>query len=199
MPTRAVAARFCRVPTGLIGRLNPMPEARTSPSDLAFRVGLGWDLHRLEPLSPVGSGRPLVIGGVRFEHDRGPAGHSDGDVLLHALTDALLGAIGGPDIGEVFSDSDPRWAGADSTVFVAEALRRVHAAGWRVVNTDAVVILERPRLAPSKQAVRDNLAGLLGIPIERVNIKGKTHERIGPIGEGKAVEAQVVVLLARAS
>ncbi|HRQ72651.1 MAG TPA: 2-C-methyl-D-erythritol 2,4-cyclodiphosphate synthase [Phycisphaerales bacterium] len=176
-----------------------MPEARHNPHDPGFRVGLGWDIHRLEPLRPSGKGRPLLIGGIHFDHDLGPAGHSDGDALLHALTDALLGAIGGPDIGELFPDTDPRWAGADSAAFVAEALRRVRDAGWQVVNVDAVVVLERPKLAPSKQAVRNNLARLLGLQIDRVNVKGKTHERIGPVGEGHAVEAHVVVLLSRAA
>ncbi len=199
MPTRAGAARFWRVPSELIGRLIPMPEARHNPHDPGFRVGLGWDIHRLEPLPPAGTGRPLVVGGIHFDHDLGPAGHSDGDALLHALTDALLGAIGGPDIGELFPDTDPRWAGADSAAFVAEALRRARDAGWQVVNVDAVVVLERPKLAPSKQAVRNNLARLLGLPIDRVNVKGKTHERIGPVGEGRAVEAHVVVLLSRAA
>ncbi|MCW5775943.1 MAG: 2-C-methyl-D-erythritol 2,4-cyclodiphosphate synthase [Phycisphaeraceae bacterium] len=175
-----------------------MPEARHKVPDPGIRIGLGWDLHRLEPLRPAGAGRPLVIAGIPLEHDLGPAGHSDGDVLLHALTDALLGAIGAPDIGEVFPDTDPRWAGAASAAFVAEAVRRVRDAGWHVVNVDAVVVLERPKLAPAKQAVRDNVARLLGLPIDRVNVKGKTHERVGPVGEGRAIEAQVVVLLARA-
>ncbi|MCL4743121.1 MAG: 2-C-methyl-D-erythritol 2,4-cyclodiphosphate synthase [Phycisphaerales bacterium] len=175
-----------------------MPEARAYAQNPPLRVGLGWDLHRLEPRRPTGEGRPLVIGGVPFDHDLGPAGHSDGDALLHALTDALLGAIGGPDIGEVFPDADPRWAGADSAVFVADAQRRVRDAGWHVVNADAVVILERPKLSPYKQAIRANLARLLDLPIDRVNVKGKTHERIGPLGEGRAVEAQAVVLIERA-
>lgn len=175
-----------------------MPEARAYARNPPLRVGLGWDLHRLEPLQPTGQGRPLVIGGVPLDHDLGPAGHSDGDALLHALTDALLGAIGGPDIGEVFPDTDPRWEGADSADFVADALGRVHDAGWRVVNTDAVVVLERPKLAPHKRAIRENMARLLDLPTDRVNVKGKTHERIGPLGEGRAVEAQVVVLIARA-
>jgi len=175
-----------------------MPEARQQALHPDSRVGLGWDLHRLEALPPTGSAGPLVIGGIHVPHDLGVAGHSDGDVLLHALTDALLGAIGGPDIGEVFPDTDPRWAGADSAAFVAEALRRVHDAGWRVVNADAVVVLERPKLAPHKRAIRENMARLLDLPTDRVNVKGKTHERIGPLGEGRAVEAQVVVLIARA-
>lgn len=165
----------------------------------SVRVGHGYDLHRLEPPPPAGEGRPLVLGGVRLEHDRGPVGHSDGDALLHAVTDALLGALGLPDIGSLFPDTDPRWLGADSAVFVLEAVRRVGEAGWRVANLDATVILERPRLLPVKAAIRDRIAGLLGVEPTAVNVKGKTHERVDAVGEGRAVEVHAVVLLERVS
>lgn len=161
----------------------------------AYRVGHGYDLHRLEPVAPAGAGRPFVLGGVRFEHERGPVGHSDGDALLHAVTDALLGAIGEPDIGQLFPDTDPRHDAQDSREFLAEAVRRVAAAGYRLVNVDATVILERPKLGPRKAEVRASLAGVLGLPVELVNVKGKTHEKVDAVGEGRAVEVQCVVLL----
>jgi 2-C-methyl-D-erythritol 2,4-cyclodiphosphate synthase len=161
-------------------------------------VGHGYDLHRLEPLAPAGAGRPFILGTVRLEHDRGPVAHSDGDALLHAVTDALLGAIAGPDIGQLFPDDDPRHESADSRVFLAEAVRRVSEAGYRPVNLDATVILERPKLGPRKAEMREALAGLLGLPVGRVNLKGKTHEKVDAVGEGRAVEVHCVVLLARA-
>lgn len=159
------------------------------------RVGLGWDRHRLEPLAPAGAGRPLIIGGERFDHDRGPVGHSDGDVLYHAVTDAILGALALPDIGQLFPNDDPRHAGADSAEFVTEAVRRAAEQGWRVENLDAVVVLERPKLGPRKEAIRANLARLLRTPIEQVNIKGKTGEGVDAVGEGRAIDAHAVVLL----
>lgn len=160
-------------------------------------VGHGWDRHRLEVLAPAGRGRPLVVGGVRLEHDRGAVGHSDGDVLLHALTDALLGAIAGPDIGQLFPDTDAANDGADSAEFVHEAMRRVRAAGYGVGNVDCTVALERPRLAPVKERVRARLAELLAVPPGRVNVKGKTGEGVDAVGEGRAIEAHVVVTLVR--
>lgn len=177
-----------------------------------FRVGHGWDLHRLEERPPAGRGRALVIGGVELawpasggEADGGrgeggawgPVARSDGDVLLHALTDALLGALGMPDIGQLFPDTDEANEGRDSAEFVAEAVRRVRGAGWRVENVDATVILQRPKLGPVKERVRGRVAGLLGVEQSRVNVKGKTHERVDATGEGRAVQAHVVVLLAR--
>ncbi|MBW3543339.1 MAG: 2-C-methyl-D-erythritol 2,4-cyclodiphosphate synthase [Planctomycetes bacterium] len=156
-----------------------------------FRVGVGHDVHRLE------AGRPLVIGGLTIEHDRGPAAHSDGDVLLHALTDALLGAVALGDIGEWFPDTDPRWKDADSTVFVHEALTAVRERGWRVVNIDATVFAQRPKLSPHKAALRERLAGLLQLDTDRVSVKAKTGERVGPIGREEAIAADAIVLLER--
>ncbi|MBL8746964.1 MAG: 2-C-methyl-D-erythritol 2,4-cyclodiphosphate synthase [Phycisphaerae bacterium] len=160
-----------------------------------FRIGHGYDLHRLEPFPPAGNGRPFVLGGLRLDHERGPVGHSDGDALYHAVTDAILGALALPDIGQLFPDTDPRHQGQDSADFVAEAARRASSAGWCISNLDATVILEKPRLSPVKDAMRDNIARLLGVPIDRVNIKGKTHEKVDAVGEGRAVEVHVVVLL----
>lgn len=159
----------------------------------ALRIGHGYDLHRLEPAA----GRALMIGGVRFDADVAAVGHSDADVLLHALTDALLGALGLPDIGELFPDTDPRLRGADSALFLREAVGRVRAAAWELANVDATVIVERPRLAPKKEEVRRRIAALLGVEVDRVNVKGKTHERVDAVGEGRAIEAHAVVLLIR--
>lgn len=161
----------------------------------SLRVGHGYDLHRLEPRPPAGRGRPLMVGGVPMEHDRGPVAHSDGDVLFHAITDALLGAIGAPDIGELFPDSDPGHAGADSAAFLGEAARRVREAGYEIANLDATVILERPRLAPHKGAIRDSIARVLGLDAGAVNVKGKSHEGVDALGEGRAIEAHCVVLI----
>jgi 2-C-methyl-D-erythritol 2,4-cyclodiphosphate synthase len=166
-------------------------------SSLPFRIGHGYDLHRLEPVAPAGEGRPFVLGGLRFDHDRGPVGHSDGDALLHAITDALLGALGLDDIGQLFPDTDPDWDGADSRIFLDEAVKRVRAAGYEIGNLDATVILERPKIGPRKAEMRTALASLLGVSESQVNLKGKTHERVDAVGEGRAIEVHVVTLLVR--
>lgn len=172
-------------------------------TDAPFRVGHGYDLHRLEPLAPAGKGRAMILGGVRFESPLrdgvavGPVGHSDADVLLHAITDALLGAIAAPDIGQIFPDTDPRHEGRDSAEFLSEALARVRAGGWSIVNLDATLIAQGPKLGPRKDEVRTHLARLLGVEPPRVNLKGKTHERVDAVGRLEAIEAHAVVLLAR--
>jgi len=163
----------------------------------AWRIGHGYDLHRLEPTAPAGPGRPLVVGGVELDHDRGPVAHSDGDALLHAVTDALLGAIGAPDIGQLFPDDASENEGRGSRDFVREALRWVRACGYEPANLDATVILERPRLSAHKGAIITRLARLLDLPVDRVNVKGKSHERVDAVGEGRAIEVHVVVLLER--
>jgi 2-C-methyl-D-erythritol 2,4-cyclodiphosphate synthase len=162
------------------------------------RIGHGYDLHRLEPVAPAGAGRPFVLGGVRVPHDRGPVGHSDGDALLHAVTDAILGALGEPDIGQLFADTDPTWDGQDSALFVAEAVRRMRERGLRIGNLDCTIICERPKIGPVKGAMRANLARLLGCDEAAVNLKGKTHEKVDAVGEGRAIEVHVVALLATA-
>ena len=164
----------------------------------AFRIGHGYDLHRLEPCAPAGAGRPLMIGGIRFDHDRGPVAHSDGDVLMHAVTDAILGALGEPDIGQLFPDSAPENDGRDSRAFLEEAVRRMRARGWAVGNMDMTVICERPKMGPRKREVVENLSHILGVPAADLNLKGKTHERVDAVGEGRAIEAHVAALLVRA-
>ena len=160
-----------------------------------LRIGHGYDLHRLEPPPPAGAGRPFVLAGVRFEHPVGPVGHSDGVVDRIAVVDALLGALGLPDIGQAFPDTDPKWDGQDSAYFMGRAREAVAACGFAVVNLDVTVICERPKLSPAKGAMIANIADLLGIARDRVNLKGKTHEKVDAIGEGRAVEVHVVALL----
>lgn len=128
-------------------------------------------------------------------HSHGPVGHSDGDALYHAVTDALLGAISMPDIGQLFPDTDPRHDGQDSAIFLSEAVRRIHNAGYDVGNADCTVILEKPKLSPLKDQMRANIARLIAVPLDRVNVKGKTHEKVDAVGEGRAVEVHVVVTL----
>jgi len=156
-----------------------------------MRVGEGWDIHALVP------GRKLVIGGVSIEHAQGLLGHSDADVLLHAITDALLGAAALGDIGSQFPDTDPRWSGADSRVLLTETARVVQAAGWQIVNVDSTVIAQAPRLAAHIPAMRERIAGALGIDVGQVSVKAKTAERMGPVGQGLAMQARAVALLAR--
>lgn len=136
-----------------------------------------------------------MIGGIRIKHDRGPDAHSDGDVLLHAVTDALLGATGLGDIGEWFPDNDPRHAGADSAVLLTQVVTEVRSRGWNVVNVDCIVFAQKPKLSPYKQTMAQRIAGLLEIPADRVNVKAKTGEKVGPIGREEAIAAEVVVLL----
>lgn len=159
------------------------------------RIGHGYDLHRLEPLPPIGSGRPLLIGGLLFEHDRGPVGHSDADALLHAITDAILGALALPDIGQLFPDHDPANAGRDSQDFLHRALELMRERHYAIANLDATIILERPKIGPRKPELIAHVAGLLGVDIGQVNIKGKTHEKVDAVGEGRAIEVHCVVLL----
>ena len=154
-----------------------------------FRIGEGWDVHALVP------GRRLVIGGVDIAHSMGLLGHSDADVLLHAITDALLGAAALGDIGTHFPDTDAAFRGADSGVLLAEAARRVRAAGYEVGNIDSTVIAQAPRLAAHIPAMRARIAQAVGIAPSHVNVKAKTAERLGPVGQGAAIEARAVVLV----
>ena len=163
----------------------------SSESLPCLRIGEGWDTHQL-----VG-GRPLWLGGVLIEHDKGLLGYSDADVLLHAVTDALLGAAGLADIGTLFPDNDPINRGADSRLLLREAMRRVRALGWRVVNIDCTVIAQRPKLAQYKPAMATSIAACLSINVDQVNVKAKTAEQLGPVGEERSMEARAVVLLSK--
>lgn len=158
-----------------------------------MRVGIGHDTHRLV------DGRPLILGGVHIAHARGLAGHSDADVVLHALTDALLGAAGLGDIGDAYPDTDPAYRDADSARFVSETLVRLNREGWRVVNIDVIVFAQQPKLGPVKSDIRASLAALLKLDAAAVNVKAKTGEGVGVIGRGEAISAQVVALIDRIS
>ncbi|KAK8964625.1 hypothetical protein KSP40_PGU001621 [Platanthera guangdongensis] len=166
------------------------PSSSPHPS-LPFRIGHGFDLHRLEP------GYPLIIGGVNIPHDRGCEAHSDGDVLLHCVVDAILGALGLPDIGQIFPDNDPKWKGAASSLFIKEAVRLMDEAGYELGNLDATLILQKPKLSPHKETIRANLCQLLGADPSVVNLKAKTHEKVDSLGENRSIAAHTVVLLMR--
>ena len=155
------------------------------------RTGLGWDVHRLAP------GRALILGGVTVPSDLGLEGHSDADVLAHAITDAILGAAALGDIGMHFPDSDPRWKDSDSLVFLRQACQLAGAAGFRLVNVDSTVILERPKLKDFRLPVRQSLAATLALDVDCVSVKFKTAEGVGPVGEGRSAEAQAIVTLVR--
>jgi 2-C-methyl-D-erythritol 2,4-cyclodiphosphate synthase len=170
-----------------------MPErADTAPP---FRIGHGYDIHRLEPMRPAGPGRPLILAGVRLEHSMGPVSHSDGDAVLHAVTDAILGALGEPDIGQLFPDDDPRHESADSSIFVKEAMRRLAARGYALGNLDITIICQSPKISPHKAAMIASIARLLGCEPSQINLKGKTHEHVDAVGEGRAIEAHALALL----
>lgn len=160
--------------------------------NIPFRIGEGWDVHALVP------GRPLVLGGVTIPHETGLLGHSDADVLLHAITDALLGAAALGDIGSHFPDTDARFRGADSAHLLAEAARRVRDQGLEIGNVDSTVIAQAPKLAPHIPAMREAIARALGVAVGQVNVKAKTAEKLGPVGQGLAMEARAVVILFRA-
>lgn len=154
-----------------------------------LRIGQGWDVHRIVP------GRPLILGGVAIASEFGLDGHSDADILSHAITDALLGAAALGDIGMHFPDSDPKWKDADSSQFLRHAQELLAAKGYAIVNIDATVILERPKLRDYRHAIREKLAESLGLQIDQVSVKFKTAERTGPVGEGRSAEAQAIVAI----
>ena len=154
-----------------------------------LRIGEGWDVHALV------EGRKLMLGGIEVPHTHGLAGHSDADVLLHAITDAILGAAGLGDIGTHFPDTDAQFSGADSAVLLAEAARRARAGGWEIGNVDCTVIAQAPKLLAYKPAICARIAEVLGIEATQVNVKAKTAEKLGPVGEGRSMEARAVTLL----
>lgn len=154
-----------------------------------MRIGEGWDIHELV------SGRSLVLGGVTIPHHQGLLGHSDADALLHAITDALLGAAALGDIGRHFPDTDPAFRGADSVLLLTEAARRVREAGYEIGNVDSTIVAQAPKMAPHITAMRERIAAALGLPLDAVNVKAKTAEKMGPVGEGRAIEARAACLL----
>lgn len=156
-----------------------------------FRIGEGWDVHALVP------GRRLVLGGVEIPHHTGLLGHSDADALLHAITDAILGAAGLGDIGTLFPDTDDRFKGADSVLLLREASAAVTKTGYAIANIDATVVAQAPKLAPYKAAMRARIAAALGLNEAQVNVKAKTAERLGPVGQGLSIEARAAALLVR--
>lgn len=156
-----------------------------------IRTGLGWDVHR------IAAGRPLILGGIVIPAEFGLEGHSDADILLHAVTDALLGAAALGDIGMHFPDTDPQWKGVSSAKFLEHAVMLVTQAGYALVNVDTTVILEKPKLKNYRGAMRESLAKALTLPLDRVSVKFKTAERVGPVGEGLSAEAQAIVTIVR--
>lgn len=160
---------------------------------MQLRIGEGWDTHALVP------GRRLVLGGVEIPHERGLLGHSDADALLHAITDAVLGAAGLGDIGRHFPDTDERFRGADSIALLEEAAARARQAGWAIVNIDSTIVAQAPKLAPHIEAMRMRIAQALALVPGQVNVKAKTAERLGPVGMGQSIEARAVVLLTSAA
>lgn len=158
-----------------------------------LRIGMGHDRHRLVP------GRPLILGGITIPHEAGLDGHSDADVLLHAITDAILGAAALGDIGEWFPNTDSQWANADSALFLHHAVHEIRQRGWEIANLDCTIHAERPKLSPYKRQIADHVAQLLGIKEDLVNVKAKTGERVGPIGRQEAIDADAVVLLVSTS
>jgi 2-C-methyl-D-erythritol 2,4-cyclodiphosphate synthase len=158
-----------------------------------IRIGEGWDVHALVP------GRKLILGGVEIAHSAGLLGHSDADVLLHAITDAVLGAAGLGDIGRHFPDTDAQFKGANSSVLLQEAMRRVRAQGWELVNVDSTIVAQAPKLAPHMAAINAGVAQALGVALDQVNVKAKTAEKLGPVGMGQSMEARAVALLHKPS
>lgn len=156
-----------------------------------IRTGLGWDSHR------IAAGRPLILGGVTIPSEFGLDGHSDADILLHAVTDAVLGAAALGDIGTHFPDSDPQWKGAGSARFLEHAVALARQAGFAIINVDSTVILETPKLKDYRMAIRESLARTLALPLDRVSVKFKTAERVGPVGQGLSAEAQAIVTLSK--
>lgn len=169
--------------------MSPLVSPPVLPRLPTLRVGQGYDVHQLV------TGRPLILGGVTIPAEKGLLGHSDADALLHAITDALLGAAGLGDIGRHFPDTDPRYRGADSRVLLRDTLKLIQAAGWQVVNVDSTIIVQSPKMAPHIPAMVANIAADLDLPPQAVNVKAKTNEKLGYLGRGEAIEAQAIVLL----
>lgn len=169
--------------------MNPPPIVHFDRHE--FRTGLGYDAHRLV------TGRKLILGGIEIPSEKGLDGHSDADILLHALTDALLGAAAQGDIGEFFPPTDPQWRNAASSIFLQHAAELLQSYGWKVVNVDAVIVIERPKILPYRDRMRENIGSILQVDPDVISIKAKTGEGVGPVGTGQLAEAHVVVLISR--
>ena len=171
--------------------------AATEPPVLPYRVGHGFDLHRLESTAEFPDLK-LILGGIEVPHDRGCVAHSDGDVLLHCVVDAITGALGMPDIGQLFPDNDPKWKGQTSDVFIHEAIRLMKEAGYELGNIDCTLIAQRPKISPHKEKIKKNLAKLLDVHESVVNVKAKTHEKVDSLGENRSIACHTVVMLIKA-
>lgn len=184
---RSVATRAVKLATGEVLDVKPVP----------MRVGHGFDLHRMELLSEMPD-LELWLGGIKLEHDRGCVAHSDGDVLLHCVFDAITGALGLPDIGQCFPDNDPKWKGCTSDVFIKEAVRLMRDSGYEMGNIDCTIIAQRPKISPHKKAIKENLAKLLECDEGLVNVKAKTHEKVDSLGENRSIACHTVCMLVKA-
>ena len=171
--------------------------AAAEPPVLPYRVGHGFDLHRLESTAEFPDLK-LILGGIEVPHDRGCVAHSDGDVLLHCVVDAITGALGMPDIGQLFPDNDPKWKGQTSDVFIHEAIRLMKEAGYELGNIDCTLIAQRPKISPHKEKIKKNLAKLLDVHESVVNVKAKTHEKVDSLGENRSIACHTVVMLIKA-
>ena len=208
-PTRAMGTRGGRRAMGrsargpsVPGRPFPTTTTRASasaetPPALPFRVGHGFDLHRLESVDEFPDLK-LIIGGIEIPHDRGCVAHSDGDVLMHCVVDAITGALGLPDIGQLFPDTDPKWKGQTSDAFVREAVRLMELEGYAIGNLDCTLIAQRPKISPHKDSIRANVAKVLGVHESVVNVKAKTHEKVDSLGENRSIACHTVIMLIRA-
>jgi 2-C-methyl-D-erythritol 2,4-cyclodiphosphate synthase len=176
-----------------MSELTSQRETTSNLSPPAFRVGIGYDSHRLV------EGRPLILGGVAVPFEKGLQGHSDADVLLHAISDALCGAASLPDIGQLFPDTDPQWQGVDSWKLLQAIAERARSNGWQIGNVDAVLIAQRPKIAPFVPQMRQRIAQALSIEVGQVNVRGKTAEGLGALGEGLGMEAHAVCLVQEAA
>jgi len=189
--SRAVSARGRKGDARASGRARAAP--REAPI-LPYRIGHGFDLHRLEAKTEFPELK-LIIGGIEIAHDRGCVAHSDGDVLMHCVVDAITGALGLPDIGQLFPDTDPKWRGQKSDVFVKEAVRLMELAGYSIGNLDVTLIAQRPKISPHKERIRENMANVLGVHPTVVNVKAKTHEKVDSLGENRSIACHSVVML----
>jgi len=192
--TTTVGRRRCGRTGKRAMRARAEASAAPAPPALPYRVGHGFDLHRLESTAEFPELK-LIIGGIEIPHDRGCVAHSDGDVLMHCVVDAITGALGLPDIGQLFPDNDPKWKGQTSDVFVMEAVRLMKEQGYSIGNLDCTLIAQRPKISPHKENIKKNVAAVLGVHESVVNVKAKTHEKVDSLGENRSIACHTVVML----